>query len=641
LKTKAAILAIKQQVGLGPYQSRAALHQQGKEYKARCLWHDDRNPTLSFYKKNGEWLWQCFACKIGGDVLAFVQKADNISITEALEKVCCECGIRRDDASEQEKQLFYDSQTATAALDKAASYLASRGIPLELARERGLGFFEHPSLGPAVAIPYTNEVVKIRALNPKSKSEKFRHLSGRPSSSLLYGAEQIACDFIFNPDVFVTESELDALTLRAHGFNAVSVSSAATCLQHGKLRIEESHLEKLKAAERIFLALDMDETGQQCADAFEKEFPAYQVFRITWPYGGKNSTDPKDIGEIYSQLNDGFKARIEQLREQAVSRPPAWRRLFKNGSQMSDEPLNFLVNDFLLEESCCMFGGLSGHGKTLIGLSLSKAFVNGTPLFGFFTVPEKVPVLYLIPESGEKSFKLRMRAFGLVRDDDSFLVRTFSDGPMVSLSDPLLLQAAKGRAVMLDTAIRFSDALDESSAAENRRLAENIFLLLGQGARAVIGLHHSPKSFERADCMTLENILRGSGDIGAMLGAAYGVRMVDREKSLLHIECVKPRDFEPVAPFQIQGRPYIDQSGDFVMTGEPGAVPSLARVFEEQKDSDAVIDPRYGRACKLFEKGKSVQAVKEALKMRKETVVNWRQRWEQERHEQREIVMVN
>jgi hypothetical protein len=524
---------IKHQAGLLPYRRRLALQRQGKAYKSRCLWHDDRNPSLSVYQKRNEWLWRCFPCEIGGDVIAFVQRVDNLTFPEALNVISKECGIASIPETERKEMPFtYDKQDATAALDKVAEFLSSRGIPLELAKERGLGYVDHPSLGGSVAMPYTNENVKIRALKPQNKGDKFRHLKGGSTASLLYGVESlINVDFIFNPDVYVTESELDALTLQAHDFNAVSVSSASTCLVDGKLKIDVGHLEKLKAAGRIILMLDQDDPGQQCAAAFEKEYPPHQVFRATWPFGGKGTSEPKDVGEIYAQSPEGFKDRIIELREQAVNRPPAWRQKFKNGTEMSDEPLRFLVKDFLLEESCCMFGGLSGHGKTWMGLSLSKALVNGTPLWGFFGLLEKIPVLYLIPEIGEKSFKFRMKAFGLVRNDDMFLTRTLSDGLTIPLNDPLLLQAVKGRVVILDTIIRFSNAHDESSASENRGLSDSIFRLLEAGARAVIGLHHSPKGFERAEHMSLENVLRGSGDIGAMLGACYGVRMLNREKT--------------------------------------------------------------------------------------------------------------
>ena len=103
---------------------------------------------------------------------------------------------------------------------------------------------------------------------------------------------------------------------------------------------------------------------------------------------------------------------------------------------------------------------MSGHGKTLIALSIAKAFIYGKPLFGIerFRVDGISPVLYLVPESGEKSFKLRMKAFHLTEGEtfaasgkkDMLLVRTFSQGEMLQLDDERLLQACKDRVVVSD-----------------------------------------------------------------------------------------------------------------------------------------------------------------------------------------------
>ncbi len=63
--------------------------------------------------------------------------------------------------------------------------------------------------------------------------------------------------------------------------------------------------------------------------------------------------------------------------------------------------------------------------------------------------------------------------------------------------------------------------------------------------------------------MTLENVLRGTADIGAMVATAWGVRQTDSTRNIIHIENIKPRDFEPCGPFEIIGRPYIEPRGRF------------------------------------------------------------------------------
>jgi hypothetical protein len=148
------------------------------------------------------------------------------------------------------------------------------------------------------------------------------------------------------------------------------------------------------------------------------------------------------------------------------------------------------------------------------------------------------------------------------------------------LSDDILRKAitVMKPVVFLDTAIRFSLSTDENSAAQNKQLADDIIALRQAGAIAVIALHHSTKAAKKSE-MTLENVLRGSGDIAALPDAVYGLRRDDilydhgRGPNEVEVVCVKPRDFDPPQPFKIAATykkdesilpvSWIDETGDF------------------------------------------------------------------------------
>ena len=74
--------------------------------------------------------------------------------------------------------------------------------------------------------------------------------------------------------------------------------------------------------------------------------------------------------------------------------------------------------------------------------------------------------------------------------------------------------------MFLDTAVRFMEG-DENAVNEQKVFAMNLFKLLQTGTRNVTGLHDARKGFERLDYMSLDKILRGSGDIGAMLSTCW------------------------------------------------------------------------------------------------------------------------
>jgi hypothetical protein len=153
------------------------------------------------------------------------------------------------------------------------------------------------------------------------------------------------------------------------------------------------------------------------------------------------------------------------------------------------------------------------------------------------------------------------------------VVRSLS-APEAPLTDVRILRAAEGADVFLDTAVRFMEG-NENDAAEQRVFAKNLFAVLSAGARTVTGLHHAPKTFADAAVMTLENALRGTNELGAMLSTAWGTKRVSEKTVQLYIQNIKPRDFDPVEAFILEGRPWIDQTRDFKMIVKPGLAGDL------------------------------------------------------------------
>jgi hypothetical protein len=52
---------------------------------ARCLWHNDKNPSMHYYKKLNR--VKCFSCGKGGDVIDVVQKLHSCSFEEAVRRL--------------------------------------------------------------------------------------------------------------------------------------------------------------------------------------------------------------------------------------------------------------------------------------------------------------------------------------------------------------------------------------------------------------------------------------------------------------------------------------------------------------------------------------------------------------------------
>jgi hypothetical protein len=181
---------------------------------------------------------------------------------------------------------------------------------------------------------------------------------------------------------------------------------------------------------------------------------------------------------------------------------------------------------------------------------------------------------------GGRKFRERMTKMRISMDG-GFFCQTVRDGAC-DLEDPLLLQAiAMTKAtVILDTAIRFQAGDEQSSTQQAQGLGAKMFKLINAGAAAVICMHHRKKELGDIN-PTLANTLRGTGDFGAMADCVWCVEHTRKKKgsknydedyeeesrqlTRLTLTCVKPRDMEPADPFTIQGRPYINEKGDFAV----------------------------------------------------------------------------
>jgi hypothetical protein len=126
-----------------------------------------------------------------------------------------------------------------------------------------------------------------------------------------------------------------------------------------------------------------------------------------------------------------------------------------------------------------------------------------------------------------------------------------------------------GAVVVVDTAVRFVIG-DENSSEDMKVFAENCFGLMKGGASSVVVLFHSPKGTKEASELTLENAMRGSGDLGAFVSSCWATRLQDPDndewKSPSYMKNVKQRDFKS-RPFEVTS----DELGMLHIVAPPSA----------------------------------------------------------------------
>ncbi|MGB2621023.1 MAG: AAA family ATPase [Candidatus Acidiferrum sp.] len=435
--------------------------------------------------------------------------------------------------------------------------------------------FEDLHEGPRIVATYdyTDEAGALlyQVVRYEPKTFKQRKPDGRGWTWNTNGVRKVPYrlpEVLRSENVLVVEGEKDVQT-------AWEFELTATCNPGGALKWKDEYSEFLRG-KNVTIIPDSDEAGrkhgQQVARSLAGKAASIAICHL-----------PEGTGKDISEWKLSREALVE-----LIKKAPAWKpesaeaELFHTPEECENVPdITFSIAGFLQDDGMTFIGGLSGHAKTWIALSIVKALLvgEGTKLWRVFSVTQTATrVIYLIPEVGLSSFMSRARRMGLLPfiRERRLLVRTLSKGPAPDLDDPRMLAAVKDAHVVLDTAARFADG-EENSASDNARgLAADIFGLLAAGARSVICAHHSPKSFLRENTMSLEGILRGTGDIGAMATTVWGVKQLDEPQNIVYVECVKARDFTHCQPFQIRGRPCIDESGDFELYRAPGESGSLA-----------------------------------------------------------------
>jgi hypothetical protein len=234
-----------------------------------------------------------------------------------------------------------------------------------------------------------------------------------------------------------------------------------------------------------------------------------------------------------------------------------WRTMFHSKDDMvSCAPPSFLIDQFLAHESICAIAAPVAQRKSLIALNMAHALITKKPLFGHLEVlAQPSRVLYLCPEMGLISMSNRVKRIGLTEYlGETLFIRTMNLEE-IDLDD-IPDEAIDGSVLIVDTAIRFMKG-EENSATAVKDFSKILFRTQKrQGPRgAIVVLYHSPKSTKGAFELTLENCMRGSGELGAAITDAHGTRLNLTDSNTeytatSYISHVKSRDYKGLEAFE-------------------------------------------------------------------------------------------
>ncbi|HBX73446.1 MAG TPA: DNA primase [Halieaceae bacterium] len=138
---------------------RVKLKKTGKNYSARCPFHEEKTPSFSV--NPDKQFYYCFGCGAGGNALGFVMDYENVDFPQAVETLAGSLGLEvpreqsRPGSSQPSREetgkplyalleqaaRYYQKQLRTHPdASRAVTYLKQRGLTGEIAKRFDLGF---------------------------------------------------------------------------------------------------------------------------------------------------------------------------------------------------------------------------------------------------------------------------------------------------------------------------------------------------------------------------------------------------------------------------------------------------------------------------------------------------------------------
>lgn len=334
--------------------SRVPLKKQGREYSARCPFHDERSP--SFTVSPTKQFYHCFGCGANGTAIRFLMEYDRLEFLDAVEELARRAGMEvpREAGRRQanpDGQALYDMLGAAADFfrrqlpgsDKARAYLRRRGLDEATCERFQVGYA--PDSFDALRTHLGTDERRMKLLERAgllSRSEsgrvydKFRDrlqfpihdrrgrpiaFGGRvleadaapkylnsPETELfhkgreLYGLWQVRQANAKIPRLIVVEGYMDVVMLFQHGIEtAVATLGTATTGEHAELLFRN--------APDVYFCFDGDRAGRAAAwKALESVLPRMRDGRQALFLFLPEGEDPDSI--VRSEGAAGFEARL-------------------------------------------------------------------------------------------------------------------------------------------------------------------------------------------------------------------------------------------------------------------------------------------------------------------------------------------
>lgn len=326
------------------------LKRSGSNYMGLCPFHSEKTPSFSVSPSKS--IFKCFGCGVGGDVITFIMKRENLNFPEAVEFLAEKYNVRLSEYKDENKEArdkrnrLYDINREAAmhflnnlsSSPKAQKYLRDRGLSDKTIRAYGLGYskdswtdlYDHlTKLGykeeellnlnlvskskngnyidrfrDRVMFPIINRNNKVIAFGARGFGDaKPKYLNSRETPIFHKGSNLFNMNIISRESsrqrIILVEGYMDVISLYNSGIN-YSVASLGTSLTEDQAAIIK------KMAKDIYICYDSDKAGinatSRAIDIFLSKSCKPKIIEL------EGGLDPDDFIKKYGM--EGFENKI-------------------------------------------------------------------------------------------------------------------------------------------------------------------------------------------------------------------------------------------------------------------------------------------------------------------------------------------
>jgi DNA primase len=338
-------------------QERVTLKKAGRDWSARCPFHDERSP--SFTVSPAKQFYHCFGCGAHGSAIRFLMDYDRLEFPDAIEELAARAGLKVEYEGGQREAPREDVTNLYALLDSAASfyreqlahnaeareYFKRRGLDEDTLKRFNLGFAPNQwdalknALGTSSQrIALLDKAGMLASGERGGKYDRFRDrvmfpILDRRGRTIAFGGRVLTKDdgpkYLNSPEtplfhkgrelfglwqvrdanqkisrLLVVEGYMDVIALHQYGITqAVATLGTATTSDHAEILFRNSS--------DVYFCFDGDRAGRQAAwRAVESVLPRMRDGRQAWFLFVPDGEDPDSL--IRAEGLEGFEQRLKQ-----------------------------------------------------------------------------------------------------------------------------------------------------------------------------------------------------------------------------------------------------------------------------------------------------------------------------------------